>query len=559
MSEIGFLDFTLAGTNASLQVGVSQIFLPTEIAAGLYSSADAMEMPMGTLRKPESMDEVSNVVDYLRDRGVQFWFKDERLHYKARKGAMTPADVEFLRMHRGEIVALLSGSAGERTHKPQPQLDEVPLAFSQLAHWHLYGLNERSSLRGIASATRLHGGLQLNILQKSINEIVRRHSALRTRIVVVDGVPVQIISHPGDEWTLEIEDLAELPKNLRESEVMRRIDQHILKPVDLAVDCPFGAKLLRLHDDEHVLILSMDHIVSDVSSMNILLRDLFTAYSQISADAPIFLQPLHFADYARSQQALHRVWIEEHATYWKQHFEGSRLVRLPVGGGLVRESPAGWACVPVQIGIDLTARLHDWCRDQRTTLAMSVFTAYVGLVLRWCETPENVVQFVTNGRTSPALENVIGYLASALYLRVTLRGEDTFINLLNRVTEEYCQAYEHADASYLAAQLPRPDLTFSCVFNWVPQALVPDVRTSCETLILSPIPFQNPSISMCEWDSDPHLVLSDAGDVILGGVYFPTKRFPASTMERLGRDFLTILKTLLERPSDKIFDVPISC
>src|SRR5262249_11738798 len=129
---------------------------------------------------------------------------------------------------------------------------------------------------------------------------------------------------------------------------------------------------------------------------------------------------------------------------------------------------SGWGTAPIRIDKQQEARLRHWCRAHGTTMPMAVFTVYIVLVLLWCNLTETVIQFQTDGRSVQDAENAIGSFACSLYLRVNLLENDDFLSLLERVTTEFCAAYEHQDFSYLAAQNTPPGWTRNTVFNWMP-------------------------------------------------------------------------------------------
>src|SRR5262249_7763103 len=156
-----------------------------------------------------------------------------------------------------------------------------------------------------------------------------------------------------------------------------------------------------------------------------------------------------FVDYAGRQRAEHSQWLDEHVGYWRDRLGGCRRLRFPEECDAQAPVRSGWGIVPLRIGGDLRRLLNQWSKSQRTTLVISVFTAYIALVLRWCGTSEAVFQFQSDGR-DPETVNTIGCFTSVLYLRVALHEEDRFADLLQRVTQEYCSAYEHADSAYLA-------------------------------------------------------------------------------------------------------------
>jgi hypothetical protein len=185
---------------------------------------------------------------------------------------------------------------------------------------------------------------------------------------------------------------------------------------------------------------------------------------------------------------------------------------------------------------------------------MAVFTAYVAALLQWCQVAKGVVQYQSDGRTDPKLSHAVGFFASALYIPVELRDDDTFITLLNRSTGAYCQAYEHADFSYLAAQNPAPAFTRNGVFNWVPMPKTDSTPPQPGSLQCSPIEFVHPLLKVLPQDHEPGVLLHES-DEITGYIYFPLQRFSPELMDRFARNFALLLKELLGRPGGRIKDV----
>jgi hypothetical protein len=512
----------------------------------------------------ESKDSIENVLSGILRKGVRLWSENGQLRYRAPKGTLTQEEIGKLKASRSQLVALLERSSDVEiagpTQEPDRGIRYAPLAFSQLAHWNAYRLSERCAIRQIASATRLLGRLKVDLLRRSVAEIVHRHGALRTRIVVCDGVPAQEISESGD-CELEVRDLTTVSEPFREAEVNRLIEELILEPIDVTVGPLFQARLLALGEDEYVLILVMEHIISDGFSRNLLLRDLFLAYTQGLNGRAFSLpeMPAQFADYAVSQRSGAKSWVEKHGTYWNEHLTGCQRLRFPDDQCLQTSSAFGWGAVHLHIGRSLKAELREWCRLRRTTLAMSVFTAYVGLTLSWCNASESVIQYQSDGRVSPDLQNIIGYFASILYLRIELHENDTFVDLMTRVTEEYCNAYKHADFSYMLAQIPRPEFTRNTGFNWQPQESLnsnPFDPNGLEGKITClPIRFAHPMVRSLELDGEPSVSLFDADDEIVGDVYFPRNRFSISTMEKFGRNFMLFIEKLLREPEKRVKEI----
>jgi hypothetical protein len=512
-----------------------------------------------------SADEIVRVLSSLRLKGVSLWVENGQLHYKAPKQALTSADIEKLRVVRPRIISLLESATEVVVNEPRrecrSQPDCIPLAYSQLAHWNLYRLSERRAIRQVASATRLHGRLNVRALQKSVMEIVHRHDALRARIFCLDGIPVQKIAKSRD-IELEIVDLTALSDETREAEIRRLIDQLILEPIDTSVDPLFGSRLLKCHETDHVLVLAMEHMISDEFSMRILLEDLFLAYERAVTGKTIFLPEIQvtFAEFAVWQRETQQAWVAKHGAYWAHHFAGCGRVSFPEAPKAQTVPGPGWGTVPISIPKQFRAELWEWCRRRRTTLVMSVLTAYVGLVLRWCKAPESVIQYESDGRVSPSIERTVGYFASALYLRIALRNDDRFVDLLHRVQEEFCRAHEHADLSYMAAQLPQPEFTRNTAFNWVPYGSRIDMgvlRGSDEEIVCELLHFPHPILRSLDLDHEPTILLFDVEDEVVGGVYFPLNRFSEALMEKFAQNVILFLRALMTQSEERVSAIPL--
>ena len=435
----------------------------------------------------------------------------------------------------------------------------APLAYSQLAYWQLHQLGVRRSFRSVASATRLRGRLDLQALITSVEELVNRHSALRTRIVLLEGIAQQEIAASA-ECDLSTEDLTAVPAGERESEVQKQITNLILEPIDVSVGPLFGVRILKLGDDEYVLIVALDHMISDIFSMNVLQEEIFAAYAQVTQGGAIRLlvSSLQFADYAISQRRAQQSWSREHGGYWNEHLLGCRRVRFPQAADLPLANASGWGNVPVHIDAELTAGLRGWCRQRRVSFSMSIFCAYAALVLRWCDVPEAVIRYQSHGRVTRKIERSIGFFASRLYLRVAIQEDESFVDLVRRVTDEYCRAYEHDDFSLLESRVPPPEFAQNTFFNWIPRGNnrgVIGCGAAQEAITTEPIPFLNPWFENLEWDNEPMIQLYEAQDEVAGGVHFQLQHLSVGTMERFVGNLLLFVSALLRQPEARVTEL----
>jgi acyl carrier protein len=196
-------------------------------------------------------------------------------------------ELPLRRLFRGPTIRGLATAIAEerqtaQTHqlppiRPASREGGLPLSFGQQRLWFINQLEPESSVYNVPGAWRLSGSLEFLALQRSINEIVRRHEALRTNFVVVDGQPVQRI-RPFAMLPMERMDLADIRDSEKESAIELNVREEIRKPFDLARGPLLRAKLLQLAEDDHVLLLTMHHIVSDGWSIGVLFRELSRLY-----------------------------------------------------------------------------------------------------------------------------------------------------------------------------------------------------------------------------------------------------------------------------------------
>jgi hypothetical protein len=374
--------------------------------------------------------------------------------------------------------------------------------------------------------------------------------------VTIDDLPWQEI-HPRTLADLRVRDLTAWPEPHREAEVQRRIEALILQPTNLVTEPLFGAELLKLGESHHVLILAVEHIVCDAYSLDILHSEVLAAHAQFSTKRTLHLPevPLQFSDYAQHQISEERRWLQTHVPYWNRHLLGNHRVRFPERTAAPAAASEGWGVISLRIDRELKASLVQWCRSNRTSIAMGVFTAYAALVLCWCDVPEAIIRYQGHGRPHPETYAAVGFFASRLYLRIELSRQDSFVDLLRRITVEYCNAHEHDDFAYLETRQPRPEFASNTFFNWIPatdRSSNPKGRGIADPIATSRIPFTNPWFAQLQWDNEPMTLLHDEEEVVTGGVYFPLQQLSMASMERFARNLLLFVATLVQQSQQPI-------
>jgi hypothetical protein len=227
---------------------------------------------------------------------------------------------------RALIEARLRGRVRSSGIVPRADRDGAPLSFAQERLWFIDRMEPGSASYNIPLARRLGGALDEAALERALGEIVRRHEALRTVFREVDGSPVQVIA-PFGGFTLRRDDLSGLPDADREVEVRRRVNEEAVLPFDLTAGPLFRAGLLRLGAEEHVLLLSVHHIVADGWSRQVLFRELSALYAAYreGRESPLPALPVQYADYALWQREhLRGETLERQLSYWGAPWRGGR-------------------------------------------------------------------------------------------------------------------------------------------------------------------------------------------------------------------------------------------
>lgn len=523
--------------------------------------------------------ESGELLGYLREKGVCFWLEGDNLHFRAPKGAIGEADVKRIKEQKQELVRLLTADFKGPVKENLRKACRTPLSYSQLQHWNFYGLDSRPAVRHLAYATRLQGDLHIVGLCESVSVAVRRHDALRTRVVIHDGLPFQAIDAES-HGELLVEDFTDASTEHPLKLIRKRIQQIILQPINPAQGPLAAFYLFRLSASSHIFFLTMEHMVSDMWSLEVLIAEIFTAYDQFCRTGHSILPPIRqqFSDYAIKQREGESAWVSRNLGFWNSQLDGCGRTRFPSDVTEFAATGAIWNSVAVRIDPSLMERLEAWSRQHQVTAVISMFSAYSALVLRWCNVTDTVIRFESNGRDGAESDGTIGYFTCPLYIRVKISSDIALSRLVQQIKETYFEALEHADHSYLEARTPRPSFSYNTAFNWVPERDESQTSELAGGLRRSHFEFINPFLAKIERDTEPfilvgrdaantlaHLECHDATGLDSSSdgepstrqgapnlappvirVYFPKHRFRAETMERYSRNFVAFVRILIE-------------
>ena len=439
-----------------------------------------------------------------------------------------------------------------------------PASFAQQRLWFLHQWEPESAFYTVSRALALSGPLQQDALAQALNEMVERHEVLRTTFTVRAGVPMQRVA-PYLHLSLPNIDLAHMDAMEQSREVARLLLEATLHPFDLVRGPLFRVLLLRLGETEHILHLSLHHIIADGWSLNILFRELAICYSrqlracqahsqEVQATPSLSALPIQYADYAVWQQAtLQGSLLEQLLDYWKRQLAGTPpVLTLPAD----RPRPASLsfrgAHYPFALSVDLSRRLKQLSKESGVTLFMLLLAAFQVLLARYSGQRDIVVGTPIANRTRAEIEGLIGCFVNTLALRCNLADNPPFRQLLLRVRETCLDAYSHQDLPFekLVEELqpqrePNVNPLFQVMFS-LQNAPLPE--PTLEGVQVRLLPLLNNTSKV-----DLSIDMEEGQQGLRGQVEYMTDLFDEATIARLVEHWRTLLEGIVVQP-----DLPVS-
>ena len=428
--------------------------------------------------------------------------------------------------------------------------EHLKLSFPQERLWFLDQLGGSNCAYNIPFAFKIEGSLNTSALEQSLQEIVQRHEALRTTFSAIEGKPVQAIA-PTVTLTLAVTDLRQLTEAEREDRVRQMVVEEAEKPFDLSKESLLRACLLRLNEEEWVLLLTVHHIVFDGWSEGLLFAELATLYEAFSTGKPSPLThlPVQYADFATWQhQWLRGEFREALLDYWKQQL-GNNLRELELPSD--RPRPAiqvrRSACQKLQLSEELVKSLKTLSRKEGATLFATLLAAFKVLLHTYTEQDDLFVCSPVANRNRKELKEIIGYFVNLLILRSDLSGNPSFRELLNRVRQVVSGAYAHQD-------LPMQEVVSSLELNQISlsQVLFAFQNTPRQILQLSGLTVTPLETDNGTADFDLFLSLTEEGGTINCALKYNTDLFEETTIARLLDHFKLVLENIVADPEQSL-------
>ncbi|WP_259675526.1 non-ribosomal peptide synthase/polyketide synthase [Burkholderia gladioli] len=428
--------------------------------------------------------------------------------------------------------------------QPAPRDAVLPLSFAQQRLWFLAQLDGGSEAYHTLVGLRLSGTLEKAALQRALDLVLARHEGLRTRFAPgADGQPVQFIDSAAGGFALREDDLGGQADREAALEALRRDEARIA--FDLARGPLIRGRLVRLADDDHVLLVNMHHIVSDGWSIAVLTRDLGAAYDAcrrgVAPDLPAL--PIQYADYALWQRRwLGGAVMQAQGDYWRAALAGApALIELPTDRARPAQQDFSGDTVAVEFDEPLTAALKALGQRHGTTLYMSLLAGWAVVLARLSGQDEVVIGSPVAHRTRAEVEGLIGFFTNTLALRIEVPARATVAELLGAARERTLAAQAHQDLPFeQVVEIVRParSLAHSPIFQTM-FAWQNNVRAQLDLagLRLEVLDEVHRSAKF-----DMTLELSEVSGRIRGLIEYATALFERGTIER----FLRYLRRVLE-------------
>lgn len=434
-----------------------------------------------------------------------------------------------------------------------------PMSFAQQRLWFIDRLVPGNSFYNMLGAFCLQGPLNRAALEAALNDLITRHEILRTTFAESDGQLVQVIK-PALKLALPLSDLTGIAVREREAEARRQAFEEGDRPFDLTAGPLLRATLLRLDDEDHLLLLAMHHIVSDGWSLGVLLGELAKFYqghlAGVAVDPPAL--PIQYADYAAWQQR----WLQgdvlaAEMSYWRRQLQSApTLLSLPSFHPRPSTQSFRGAVHSFAVSESLTQSLRLLSRQETVTMFMLLLAIFKVLLSRYTGQHDILVGTPVAGRNRSEVEQLVGFFINTIVLRTDLSGNPTFREVVGRVREVGLGAFAHQELPFekIVEELhPQRDLSHTPVFQ---------VMFGLQNTPVDALDFPELTIKAMEIDNqtakfDLTLDLQELPGGLLGWFEYSTDLFSADDMVRMTGHFLTLVEGVVKNPDQRIAELPL--
>ncbi len=435
---------------------------------------------------------------------------------------------------------------------------EPPLSFSQERIWALDRIGRSGDASGnIPFAMRINGNLDMPALEKSLNEIIRRHEVFRTSCKTVDETPRQSIL-PQSRFMISLEDLRELPESEKKVSMSRLVAEQAALPFDLSKAPLLRAKLLRVLDDEHIFLLTTHVYVFDGWSTSVFFNEISECYQAYSKNENPRLPDLamQYADFAK----WHRDWLsgevlEKQTSFWMQRLAGAgTLVNLPLDHPLPAISGNKTSIIQFAVPDFLVKSFRKLTEQEGATLFMTLLAVFQTLLHRYANQDDIITGAIVSNRKLEETENMIGSFSNNILIRSDFSGDPNFAELIGRMRKTAGQAYSNQDVPFEELQEKLdPALRRQPLFRVM---FLLHQHPGKPGLALPGLKVEKIESSNGCSKYDLNLVMTDAQGNLSGSLEYNEDIFEASTIMEMISRFLKILKKVTNNPKIPVSALP---
>jgi amino acid adenylation domain-containing protein len=429
-----------------------------------------------------------------------------------------------------------------------------PASFAQERLWFLDRFHPGSPAYNVPAIVPLPAVLDEGALTWSLREIVRRHEALRTCFRLVEGQPMQVI-RPRLELPLQVFDLRRLGEQERQQATAEHTESEARLPFDLEQGPLIRARLLKRGTD-HLLLITLHHIIADGWALGVLFRELRLLYeARCRGEAPALAEPpIQYADYTHWQrERLQGSFYASLVDWWRKQLQGAPAVlELPTDRPRPKVPSFRGATHFFQLSTELSRRIEELSQREGATLFMTLLTAFKVLLYRYSRCDDLVVGTPIANRNRVELEGLIGFFANTLVLRTRLSGSLTFREALRRVRETTLGAFDHQDMPFerLVGELqPERYISRNPLFQVMFSLQnTPTLRTS--TMPSAELPGTTSKFDLA-------LLMGQSSEGLVGGLEYSTDLFDKVTIQRMYRQLVSLLESVVAQADQRIADLSL--
>jgi hypothetical protein len=499
--------------------------------------------------------------------GVTFWLDDDRLAYRAPRGSMTDELRKEIVLHKADLIAMLQRNRLETAFPiaqiPLSDENEGPLASGQERLWLIERRIGPSSLYNIHFRLLWKGALDREILALNIQDIVARHTAMRTTFTEFYGTPRAIVS-PGVAVELAHLDLRDHDPDAKTSAKDGFILDHQRTPFDLERGPLVRTAVITLADDDHILLVTQHHIITDGLSLRVFLTELGQRYlaRHLGENVPVPEPLLRYSDFARWEHDRREERIyQEHLAWWKEHLAGLSPLELR-RRQQTRPGTRDYsgAVQEFSVSVALASQLNALARDQHCTLYTVLLTAWAIMLHRYANQSDFAIGTVTSGRDRIEFQKLIGFFANTVVLRCDLSGNPSVLEAIERLRVETEAVFEHevpfADIVKAAGAMGDAGLTplIQAAFSFpnmpIPDFVSPDDARRIAANVMVDARIDGSVTGTTKFDLC--LTVQETNDGFSCYLDCAKTLFSASAIQRLGEHFLILLQSIAQNPHEKI-------